>query len=247
VMPAEPGPHDPAVRRTLAVAPGGRLADALAEAILGMVRSGELAPGRKLPAERDLVSRFGVSRVAVREAIAALAGRGVLQIRRGHRPIVQEPDIGRAIGNLGELVRHLVLEESGAWNLFEARIFVEAALVRHAAQHARPADIAALEAALADNRAAVGDGPRFYATDVAFHAVLYRVPGNPIFPALQQAFVGWLSASWARMPHAVEIDRMNCRAHEAILEAIMRRDADRAERTLRGHLAAAWEFVRAGF
>ncbi|WP_084506568.1 FCD domain-containing protein [Geminicoccus roseus] len=233
------------VRHALGGEPGRRLADVLADAILALVKTGEIAPGSYLPAERDLMRRFGVSRAAVREAIALLANQGVLRTRPGHRPRVQAADLRVAIDTLGGLVRHLVSDEAGVWNLFEARIFIEAALVRHAASHARPGDIAALQAALAENRAAIGDTDRFYATDVGFHGVLYQIPGNPIYPALHRAFVEWLSEHWAQMPRSVEIDRMNYQAHKAIVDSILDRDPEGAERMLRSHLAAAWEFVRA--
>jgi DNA-binding FadR family transcriptional regulator len=226
---------------------GVRLAETLAGALARMVEQGELAPGDRLPTERELMRRFGVSRAAVREAIATLANRGILQTRPGHRPIVQKPDFGVALGTLGGLVRHLVVDEAGVRNLFETRIFLEAALVRHAAGHARPHHLAELEQALAANREAVGDSPRFYATDVAFHGTLYRIPGNPIYPAVHRAFVDWLFEHWARMPRSSAINRMNYKAHEAIFQAIVRRDADAGERILQTHLATAWEFVRTTF
>jgi GntR family transcriptional regulator, sialic acid-inducible nan operon repressor len=235
------------IQQVLEAEPGGRLADVLADAVSTLIKAGEITPGSFLPAERDLMRRFGVSRAAVREAIAILANRGILHTRPGHRPRVQKADFKVAIDTLGGLVRHLVADESGVWNLFEARIFIEAALVRHAASHARPGDIIALQAALAENRAAIGDAGHFYATDVAFHEVLYRIPGNPIYPALQRAFVDWLFEHWVQMPSSTEIDRMNYLAHKSILDAILRRDPDGAELMLRSHLTAAWEFVRTSF
>jgi DNA-binding FadR family transcriptional regulator len=247
--PAASADEDPPVGRRVLVepVPGIRLGDTVADALGRMIETGELVHGERLPSERDLMRQFGVSRVAVREAIAALASRGILLTRPGHRPIVQKPDFGVALGTLGGLVRHLVADEAGVWNLFETRIFLEAALVRHAAVHARPANIAELERGLAANREAIGDSPRFYATDVAFHGILYRIPGNPIYPAVHRAYVDWLSEHWARMPRGTLIDRMNYKSHEGIFEAIVRRDADAGERVLRTHLLTAWEFVRTTF
>src|SRR5690349_1375941 len=66
--------------------PAGRRSDAVAEELAQMIQSGELHEGDRLPAERDLMQRYGVSRVAVREAIAALANRGFVLTRLGHRP-----------------------------------------------------------------------------------------------------------------------------------------------------------------
>lgn len=232
--------------------PGGfpsrsRLADAVCNAIATAIRAGEIAPGTRLPSERDLMRRYAVSRTAVREAIAALASRGLVRTRPGYRPVVEKFDFTATVDGIGRLVAHLLEDQAGVLNLFETRIFLEAALARHAAAHAARADIAALEAALAENHASIGDRSRFYATDVAFHNVLYRIPRNPIYPAIHKAYVDWLTGHWMRMPRSAEIDRTNFAGHEAIFRAIVDRDADRAERMLRSHLSVAWEFVRATF
>lgn len=230
-----------------AAAPPGRLADTLAAELARMIQGGTLAPGARLPTERDLMRRFGVSRSAVREAILNLAARGLVLTRPGHRPVVQGPGYEATVDTLGRLVAHLVEDEAGVWNLFDTRVFLEAALVRHAALHARRGDIEALEAALEANRLAIGDPERFYATDAAFHALLYRLPRNPIYPAVHRAYVEWLQGHWRRMPRGAEYDRMNHAAHAAIFDAIRHRDPDAAEAALRRHLAGAWEFVRATF
>jgi DNA-binding FadR family transcriptional regulator len=226
--------------------PRVRLADTVSDAIAASIRSGQLPPGARLPSERDLMRRHQVSRAAIREAIAALASRGLVRTRRGYRPLVETLNAQTAIDGVGRLVAHLLDAPAGVLNLFDTRIFLEAALARHAARHAAPADIAALREALAANRDAVGD-ERFYRTDVAFHGVLYRIPGNPIYPAVHRAYVDWLTAHWARMPRGAQIDRVALAGHEAIFAAILERDGDRAEQMLRSHLAMAWELVRSTF
>jgi DNA-binding FadR family transcriptional regulator len=227
--------------------PVARLADVVSDELARMIRSGRLEVGARLPAERDLMQRFGVSRGAVREAIASLASRGLVVTRFGHRPVVRKPDFDVAIGKLGSVVSHLVADRVGVWNLFSSRIFFEASLARWAAGHARRDDIEELRTALDANRDAIGDASRFYDTDVAFHAVLYRIPGNPIFPAVHKAYVEWLVQYWRSMRSSADIDRMNYAGHQAIFDAIATRDPDAAEEALRRHLGAAWEFVRSSF
>jgi len=225
----------------------GRRSDAVAEELARMIQSGDLQEGERLPAERDLMQRYGVSRAAVREAIISLANRGLVVMRLGHRPIVRKPDYEIAIDKVGNLVGHLVMGRKGVWNLFDSRIFLEAALARWAAGHARRDDIDELRAALEANREAIGDPVRFDETDAAFHAVLYRIPGNPIYPAVHKAYVEWLIQHWRSMRRGADIDQMNYAGHEAIFDAIAARDPDAAEEALRRHLVAAWEFVRSTF
>lgn len=227
--------------------PAGRAADALVRELEAMIVAGEIGDGAHLPSERELMARFGTSRTVVREAIASLANRGLIENRPRHRPVVRRPGYEAALAALGGVVGHLIGTPAGVKTLYDTRIFTEAALVRHAASHARKADLAALRDALAANEAAIPDSARFYATDTAFHRVFYEIPGNPVFPAVHGAYTSWLAVHWERMPRSPERNRVNFLAHRAILDAVLERDADGAEAALREHLNAAWLYVRGTF
>lgn len=231
----------------LATGAGARRSDAVAAELVQMIQTGGLQEGERLPAERDLMQRYGVSRAAVREAIVSLANRGLVETRLGHRPVVRKPDYEIAVGKVGNLVGHLMVDRKGVWNLFETRIFMETSLARWAAKHARRDDLDDLRAALDANRESIGNSPLFDETDAAFHAVLYRIPGNPIYPAIHKAYVEWLTQHWRSMKRGAGIDQMNCAGHEAVFEAVLARDPDNAEEAMRRHLVAAWEFVRSTF
>ena len=221
-----------------------RRADAVAQAVADDVSRGLLLPGARLPTERALMLAHGVSRAVAREAVALLAAQGLVRLRPGHRPVVQKPGFDAVMGALAGLAGQLVHDAAGAASLFETRILVECALARQAARHARPEDLHRLDAALQANGEAIGDAARFYATDVAFHGALYAVPRNPIWPALHQAYVQWLTAHWRRMPAGEALDRTAWSAHAAIRDAVHARDADAAEDAVRRHLLTAWELVR---
>lgn len=224
-----------------------RAADGIVRQLEAMILAGELPNGGYLPSERDLIERFGVSRTVVREAVTRLAGRGFVENRPRFRPVIRRPGFDAAMAAVGGIVQPLLRQDGGVKSLYDTRIFVEAGLVRHAARHARKEDIEALRAALAANEAAIPEATSFYATDVAFHAVLYEVPRNPILPAVHKAFVFWLSDHWERMPRSPERNRVNYLRHRDIFDAVVERDPDAAEEALTAHLAAAWEFVRGTF
>ena len=226
----------------------GRASESVSRQLADLIRSGALAWGDRLPPERDLTRQFGVSRSVIREAIADLAMKGLLLTRPGYRPVVTRPSVDSALGTLGEFVGQMLVDErDGVWNLFETRMFVEAALARRAALHARKEDIQALQAALGRNRGAIGRRGEFEQSDAAFHRILYTIPRNPIYPAIHRAYVEWLHEHWRRIEGTPEIDAMNYAGHAAIANAIVERDPDRAEEALRRHLVAAWEHVRSTF
>lgn len=224
-----------------------RAADAVVAALEGQIATGALPDGSYLPVERELMATFGISRTVVREAIARLASRGLIDTRPRFRPVVRRPGFDAALSAAGGVVGHLLSQTAGVKNLYDTRVFLESALVRNAALHARKEDIAALRSALEANEQAIANSAQFYATDTAFHAVLYDVPRNPVMPAIHNAFTAWLAPHWARMPRSPERNRINYLSHREICRAVLERDPDAAERALQGHLAAAWEYVRGTF
>jgi DNA-binding FadR family transcriptional regulator len=238
-----------AVEQLAEASQGGadRAADAVVTRLEAMIGSGELADGSFLPAERELMSRFGISRTVAREAVARLAGRGLVETRPRFRPVVRRPGYDAALSALGGVVGQLLGQSAGVRNLYDTRVFMEAALVRYAALHARKDDIAALKLALDANEAAIADAAEFYRSDMAFHAVLYELPRNPVMPSIHRAFTAWLRPHWEQMHRSSERNRSNFLSHREIYLRIVERDPEAAEAALNGHLAAAWEFVRGTF
>lgn len=224
-----------------------RAADAVVRQIEARIAAGDLADGAPLPPERDLIETYGVSRTVVREAVAALASRGLVNSRPRFRPVVRRPGYDAALAAADGVVGHLLAQSGGVKNLYDTRIFLEASLVRQAARQARKEDIEALQHALDANEAAVPDSAAFYRTDVAFHAVLFDIPQNPVFPAIHKAFTAWLAPHWVKMPRSPERNRVNFLRHADIFHAIRDRDPDAAEAALNAHLNAAWEYVRGTF
>ena len=192
--------------------------------------------GDPLPPEREIVETYGVSRTVVREAVMALANKGLVEARPRFRPVVRKPSYETALQTVDSVVSRLLLQKDGVKNLFNTRIMVEASLAREAAASAGKEDIAALKGALEANEWAIEDSELFYQTDIGFHSVLYQIPQNPVLPAIHMAYSNWLAPQWSRMPRLLDRNRANFEAHKAIYEAILSRDPDAAETALRNHL-----------
>ena len=226
---------------------GDRAADELVRHFTHEIKAGALREGETLPPEREIVKSFGVSRTVVREAVLALANKGLIEARPRFRPVVRKPNYDSAFETVDSVVSRLLVQPDGVKNLYETRVMTEASLVRQAASDASKEDLRALRSALTDNEAAIDDSEHFYQTDIRFHTVLYQIPKNPILPAIFKAYAAWLSPQWTQMPRSPERNRTNFEAHTAIYEAILMRDQDLAEATLRRHLAEAWTQVEMTF
>lgn len=204
------------------------------------ILTGALRPGDRLPSERDLQTRFGVGRPAIREALITLQRSGLIEIGNGAPARVAVPTVDRVLAGMVPAVRQILSNPEGQRHLQGVRLFMEVGLVREAAVKASEAEIAELGTALADNRAAIGDLDAFIRTDVAFHYALARIMRNPAFLALHDAMSNWLLEQRRFALLEPDEDRRSYEAHAAIFETIRHRDPDRAEAAMRRHLEEGW-------
>lgn len=163
-----------------------RLYRRVAAQIAELVAEGTIVRGARLPAERELAGRLGVSRPTLREALIALEIAGVVEVRTGSGIYVREAPVRgeEAAARLPEL-------GVGPFELIEARIVVECAVARAAASRATEPDCAALEARVAEMDAAP-DPAAHRAADRAFHRDLARITGNAVLASV-------VDGLWAEM------------------------------------------------
>jgi len=216
------------------------LADQVLDRLLALMEQGELPPGSRLPGERALMARFGVGRPAVREALQALEKMGLIEIRHGERARVVALEPSRVLRQMDVAARQLLSASPEMREaLREARLAFEQFLVREAARRARRQGLESLREALAAQKAARGDPARFVAADIGFHVAIARLAGNPLYPALSEAMLGWIFRFFPRLLHAPNVEDVTLKEHAAILAAIQKRDPEAAARAMRRHLLRA--------
>jgi GntR family transcriptional repressor for pyruvate dehydrogenase complex len=221
--------------------PRRRLSDEVKARLERMIHSGEYAPGDQLPSERDLMEHFGVGRPSVREALFSLQQLGLVTISSGERARVTLPTPERLLHGLDGAVHHLLATAEGERNFQDARLFFEVGLARHAASFGTPEDVRRLELALGANRRAMGDVDAFERTDVAFHYVLAEIPRNPVYLAIHEAVVAWLTRQRTLSLRNEGAARQAYNWHVRIFEAVVERDPDAAEAAMRDHLEGVAE------
>ncbi|MEA2781811.1 MAG: GntR family transcriptional regulator, sialic acid-inducible nan operon repressor [Rhodospirillaceae bacterium] len=213
-----------------------KLSDEAALRLESMIRDGTFPQGTVLPPERDLMKIFGVGRASIREALYALHRMGLVQIRNGERPRVTTPTPETLITELSGAARHFLAQPNGAAFFQEARSLFEVGVARAAAERATDEDVARLRGALDANTAARGDKGRFERTDVAFHYVLVAITKNPIFTAVHDALVEWLTSQRTLSLRVPEAEQVAHDAHRRIFEAVAARDPEAAARAMDEHL-----------
>jgi DNA-binding FadR family transcriptional regulator len=214
-----------------------------------MIRDGTFPQGTVLPPERELMKIFGVGRASIREALFALNRMGLVRLRNGVRPRVTTPTPQTLITELSGAARHFLSQPNGATFFQEARALFEVGIARVAAQRATDDDVERLRRALVANTAARGDTSRFERTDVAFHYVLATITKNPIFTAVHDALVEWLTSQRTLSLRVPGAEEAALESHRRIFEAVAVRDSEAAGRAMGEHLkdvAALIERAREG-
>lgn len=220
---------EPIVRR--------KLADEIFDRLKAMIMNGECRPGESLPSERELMTRFGVGRPAIREALQALANLGLITISHGERARVREVTAQSAVRQI-DTVAQLLLSASpeSLDHLKDARRFFERGMVRRAAELASEADIAELRALVERQRAAVGDAVAFIQADIAFHTRIAAITGNPIYAAVSETMLNWLQEYHAHMLIWQGKSDRTLAEHGEIIDRIAAHDPGGAEQAMTGHL-----------
>ncbi|GAA4548314.1 FadR/GntR family transcriptional regulator [Pseudonocardia xishanensis] len=224
---------------TRAVKTSERIATALVQDII----DAGLGPGDRLPNEAAMVERFGVGRGSVREALRILEVHGLIELRAGPKggPFITAIDprnVSRTL-SLYLSLRGATMEE-----LVQTRLFLEPMVARLAAENCTPESAELLRATLA--QAPVSGGSREYleaAND--FHYVLATMTGNRVLDlvstALKELYTSRLvgtGVGHATTDPSIELE------HQEICTAIVRGDADTAERLMRTHMEYYVERVR---
>ena len=220
----------------------GRATDQAIAKIKDLISSGEFTAGSRLPTERELTQRFGVSRSSLREAIRALRSDRRTRVTRRRRHLRDDARTGAPAHRHG-FVSDLVAGGS-LLEMHQVRRILEPEATRLATPRLTEHDLARLEECLRQMNVEKSAQP-FIEADTAFHAVILDACGNPTLASMiQNLSSGTLRARmWQAVvaQGAVEATRAS---HWAIYNALLARDADMAAAADLMHLAIAEEWLR---
>jgi DNA-binding FadR family transcriptional regulator len=225
---------------------GSRAAQVIAN-VKRMIASGELGAGDRLPVEKVLAERWGVSRGSLREGVRALAALGVLETRQGDGTYVTRLDPGTLLSPLSFYADLQGSEQSA--DLLAIRRVLETESAGLAAMRMSEADLQRLEDILSgiDEVLASGelDPEAFIDADAEFHGIIVQAAGNATLASLiQNLSSGMLRARmWRTIAEedAVEITKQR---HRDIYLALRAGDAERASAADSLHLAEGEDWLR---
>ncbi|NGO72866.1 FadR family transcriptional regulator [Streptomyces sp. SB3404] len=207
----------------------------VAEQIEERILSGELPPGSRLPAERELVRQFAVGRSTIREALRVLQSSGLIRSRPGD-PLGAEV-LGVSPDNLSQALDRLARSHlSGLGELVQFRMALDAESYRLAARLHRAEDLAELERLAERMAELVAVDPRaFGEADAAFHRSLAEASGNALLAlcarAVHDAVAGAIEGKLSRSGEEAEAWMLrSVEHHRQVLAALRAGDGPGAAR-----------------
>lgn len=219
----------------------GRVTDQVEQLIL----EDQLRPGDKLPPERELATRFQVSRTVVREAIRSLAARGLVAVRQGSGTTVSAPSVDSVTQPLTLLLRANRGELDCA-KVIEVRRVLEIEIAGVAAVRRTSQNLDAMELILEDRAGAKADPKAFAEWDMAFHLALARSTQNELFLLLLDSIAGVMRQVREvgfQVPGTPERAYL---FHRKILDQVTKGSTEGARRAMREHLMESEQTMARG-
>jgi GntR family transcriptional repressor for pyruvate dehydrogenase complex len=226
--------------------PRRNLTSEVAARIATEIRSGRLEPGARLPTEQTLMAAMGISRTALREAVAALRAEGLVTARQGSGVFVAT-DTSRVPFRIDpEGLRTI----EDVLQVMELRLAIEVEAAALAADRITPERLVRINRALRAIETAIGKGDGAVSEDFAFHLAIAEASGNPRFAELLE-FLGRhviprqsiriaLSTAAEQHRYLLRIQK----EHGRIYEAIRDRNPTHSRKAMHAHLTRSLKRYR---
>jgi GntR family transcriptional repressor for pyruvate dehydrogenase complex len=204
-----------------------------------LLAEGVIAPGGRLPAERELAESFGVSRSSLRQALKVLEIMGVISQRVGDGTYVNSG----AGSILRESMEFLILLDGKSFHeVMEARLIVEPELAARAAERSSAEDISRIRGELTAMEKAGTDHGQFVEHDILFHNAIFEAAGNRVCSLMFSVVHRSLDKLVTMTSYMVKPDH-TIQLHRRIFDAIRRGDAAEARRRMLEHLMDAKDLL----
>jgi len=196
---------------------------------------GVFKPGDKLPSEADLAQHFNVGRQTIREAMRLLELSGFIEVQKGGGggAVVKN----RVLNTVSHLLLDIFqLEKITIEEITDVRLEVEKSVTVYAINNADEADLKALEDNIRAAKEKMAEGLPTTEENIQFHNLLARATKNQVFSIVVETLMAILHDYHTRIPTNKEVSRKSIERHEELLEAVGRREKERAIQSLTGHL-----------
>lgn len=209
------------------------ISEQVSRRILGMVKSGNLRPGDRLPTEAQMAVALGISRPPLREALKALTIMGVLESRQGGRYSVTDLSPSRLVAPFNAM---LSVAEYDIDEHFDCRQIVDVELVRICTIRATPEERSRILRLAHDGQAFLTDPIGFRLLDYEFHQALNAGAHNTMLATVALGLYDVALDARRIASAAPGVISVSVAQHIEVAEAVMAHDEERAVGAVTRHL-----------
>jgi len=216
--------------------------DKIIRQIRGLIVSGYLNPGDKLPSERKLSEKLGVGRTYIRDAIKKLEFFGILTTLPQSGVVVNGVDISAMEGLFSNIMK---IERPDFFSLVETRVNMEVFSMQCAAERRTEEDLKELENALEAYEEKAKNHLPAENEDFLFHLKIAEASHNAVIKAMMLIILPDILAIY-RKEHVCQknVMEVNSNEHRVILDAIRDHDAEKAALLMTNHLHKVLDFSK---
>ncbi len=213
----------------------GRAYSRIGKLLKDEISQGKYRVGEKLPTEREISERLGVSRTIVREAMVMLEVEKLVEVKKNSGVyVIRTPEFT-------EQESAVELRDVGPFELLQARQLLESSIAEFAAQQATKQDIVRLKQILDKEKRLLTQNLDDYTADKEFHLALAEITGNDVLIQLQEQLwrYRFTSAMWAQLHARIlqnDHHHLWIKDHEMILNAIQKKNPALARKAMWQHL-----------
>ena len=190
-----------------------------------------LQPGDAIPKEMELAEAMGVSRTAVREALARLKMLGIIESRRNRGMILTQPDV---LGNFKRVLDPILLDSDTLKDIFELRLVLEMGIADLLFLRKNEKNLGELEA-IVQREETIDDFLIKTKIDVEFHSKLYDISGNRTIQRFQKMLLPIFDYVYASVKSKKAIPK-DAVSHRELLTCLEQESPDEFRRKMKIHL-----------
>lgn len=220
-----------------------RIYEIIVKQITDLIKEKHLIPGSRLPSEREIAASLSVSRASVRQAIAALAAKGIVTVQQGDGTYISESYDGAITPTtlLQDLGQFLASQQISPRQIAEVRMLIETEAAGQCAVHADKEICKSLKKIIIEAETNATEDEDFNTLNDEFHMVIARGSNNRVYELLMKTFIDLMNGNmwYYGKRHSSDREqrrRINWKQHSLLTDAICSHDEIRARQIMHAHL-----------
>jgi GntR family transcriptional regulator, transcriptional repressor for pyruvate dehydrogenase complex len=209
------------------------LVESVVNQLLALIKDGSLAPGDRLPSERELMKSLGVGRSTIREALRSLAMMNLVDMRQGQGSFVKEIGVNSVINP--DLLSTL-MERNLTADLLEMRKMIEPQALDLAAQRVTEEELAELQSIMDQCRSLHTRGESTAELSAQLHLGFARCTHNGVLVMFMESILGLLTERGTQLEHMRGYYEWEIDSHQELVSALAARDGHLAHRLMARHI-----------